>query len=214
MTSISERIYAFYSDHSEKRASKTLGASMIDSSCERKSYHNYHNKKEVTDGRILRLFETGNSQETRLITDLNNIGLTVTKAQGKLIDQEMPDFGGIPDGYSIIDDKFIIIEIKTHNDKSYKDVVKKGVRLSKPAHFDQIQIYMGLARLTNGLYVAINKNDESIYTESIEFDELHFYYLRDLASRILSKGETLKVSDSKDFFMCKMCQYRDLCHGA
>ena len=43
-------------------------------------------------------------------------------------------------------------EFKTHNQKSFDDLVKRGVEKAKPMHWDQMQAYMGLTGMERALF--------------------------------------------------------------
>ena len=61
-----------------------------------------------------------------------------------------------------------LLEIKTHNKKSFSALQRHGVKESKPEHYAQVQISMALGNLKRGLYVAVCKDDEQFYIERIK----------------------------------------------
>ena len=40
-----------------------------------------------------------------------------------------------------------ILEMKTHNEKSFKELMSKGVKNAKPQHYAQMTVYMGLMEI-------------------------------------------------------------------
>ena len=211
---IANKIYSVYAEQAEIKEKRAhLGASIIGDPCTRKVFYQYHHPKSITDGRILRLFETGNMQEERLISDLENAGISITHKQLSFNDADDPRFAGSLDAVANIDGYEYVVEIKTHNEKSYNDLAKKGVKATKPQHYTQMQVYMGWSNIHKALYLAINKNDESIYTEIVEFDMLHYQSYRSKAFDILNGVVPDRISNDHRFYYCKWCDYRKECHG-
>src|SRR5699024_7663652 len=67
---------------------------------------------------------------------------------------------------------------KNHNEKSFKHLSANGVQMSKMQHYVQMQIYMDAYSLDWGLYLAVNKNDDQLYSELIQLDPAvaaHYY---------------------------------------
>jgi hypothetical protein len=78
-----------------------------------------------------------------------------------------------------------VLEFKTHNDKSFTDLVKNKVQASKPQHYDQMNIYMGLMELDRALYMAVNKNTDDLYTEWVHFVQDRFHQLMAKAEHLI-----------------------------
>jgi hypothetical protein len=73
---------------------------------------------------------------------------------------------------------------------------------------------MGLMDLTRAMYFAVNKDTDDIYTEWVKFDQTTFNKLRQRAEKIISATEPpLKVSEREDWWECKFCDFKTLCHG-
>ena len=109
-----------------------------------------------------------------------------------------------------------LLEFKTHSEKSYKDVVSKGVQLSKPGHYAQVQLYMHFTGLTRAFYLAHNKNSDELYQERIAYDAVE-------ASRLVARAERIIKSDippprlhenpsSKAAWACQFCPHFAVCH--
>src|SRR5690606_25468238 len=83
------------------------------------------------------------------------------------ISHENGHFGGSGDGVAVgipdlAPETPALTEWKTHNDKSFADLKKRGVRESKPEHYVQMCTYMRKMGLAVALYGAVNKNIASI----------------------------------------------------
>lgn len=106
-----------------------------------------------------------------------------------------------------------LAECKTSNDKSFKQVVAKGVLSAKPVHYVQMQIYMRYLGLEWALYIAVNKNDDDMYFEIIYAKpELADQY-RELAANIITMPSAPpRLTDNPSWFECKFCAFREICH--
>ncbi len=211
--------------NSHDKARTYLGASVIGKECSRALWYDFRwtSGTKKWEGRMLRLFRTGDYEEGRMVADLRALGATVydvDPATGKQF--EFVDHGGhmkghmdgcgqhIPTGGN----KWHVLEFKTHNDKSFKDLKAKGVRASKPEHYAQMMWYMGKSGMNRALYLAKNKNDEDIHSERIEFDVVEFERIQEKAKAIIFASQPpSKISEDPKFYICNMCDHKAVCHG-
>lgn len=200
-----------------------LGASIVGHSCKRRIWGAFRWLfRETSDGKLLRIFNTGKREEERVFEELRGIGCEVstgpepgTQWTFSAIDGH---FGGSMDaavrGLPEAPKRWHCLEIKTHNDKSYKALVKEGVRAWKPMHWVQMQLYLRHFELERAAYIAINKNDDSIYLERVEYDSGKAEEFVARAEDIVySEDAPLKLSDDPEHWECKMCPMHAQCHG-
>jgi len=187
-----------------------LGCSMLGHACDRWLWLSFRWAViEKFDGRILRLFRRGQLEEQTVIQDLRAIGIHVSNTS---TNQSRVSFGSHVSGSidGILNNA--ILEIKTHALKSFDDLVKNGVKKSKPMHWAQMQVYMLGSKLDKALYYAVCKNDDRIYTEEIELD-------KDKAQALIERGKYIALSDtmpaplSQDasWYECKYCPAHSFC---
>lgn len=221
-----EAIYRTY--EAAPRYERTyLGMSEMGGECDRQLWYRWRwaSPPEAFPGRVLRLFETGHSQEVRLLDDLRAIGVEIQEtdpATGRQWEVEAVDghfrghLDGIGTGVPEAPQAEHVIECKTHNDKSFKELVARGVEQSKPAHYAQMQLYMHHKGLRRALYIAVNKNDDALYTERVHYDAT-------AALRLVARAERVIHADyapprlhedptAKAAFACAWCPARALCH--
>lgn len=196
-----------------------LGMSTLAEPCSRKQWYGFRlcAKKHI-EPRLDRLFGRGHKEEPIIQDDLRRAGVLC------LVDpNNQPEF---VDGHGHIkghpDDRLRNLpdapktdhlgEYKTHNDKSFKNMKKKGLRLSKPVHAGQMDVYMYKWKLTRGLYIAVNKNDDARYYERISLD-------KDNAISLLKKGLSIISTETppakiggSTWYECKWCDYYEICH--
>lgn len=191
-----------------------VGLSQIGHSCPRYlQYIHYWAFDSSYNVRIQRLFNVGHNAEDSMIADLKTQGIKVNQREFPItgfsghfqghIDGICSSEGGQPK----------LVEFKTHNDKSFKDLLKKSVKGSKPVHYSQMQAYMGYLELDKALYMAMNKNDSTYYFERVRFDPEHFDVLqRKEKEVILSEVLLPRIgTNSPTWFECRYCDARKVC---
>lgn len=226
--SVSPTVAAIDDHHAanqERRHYPYIRGSQIGHKCGRHLWYLFRwaHAPERFEGRILRLFETGHRDESRMIRDLMNAGVAVqTTEQGETgqISVEALDghFRGHLDGIAtgILEAPKVphLLECKTHNAKSFAQLVKHGVAVAKPEHVAQMQAYMHLRGLTRAFYLAKNKDTDELYAERVHYDAAHGAALMVKAERIRDANEApAKFSDNPDNFVCRFCASNFVCHG-
>ena len=190
-----------------------MGASILGHHCDRWLWLSFRWAViEKFPGRIRRLFRRGHNEEAWIVSDLKMIGIEMTKTGD---DQQFLKLGGhiggstdgiIERGIPEAPNKRHVAEFKTHSKKSWEAVATKGVYLSKPMHFTQMQIYMHGTGIDRALYVAVCKDDDRLYTERVRYDAVH-------AEKAIARGQRISTDDrmpppcSTDptWYECKFC---------
>lgn len=201
-----------------------LGASLAGHPCSRHLWLTFRwAARAHWDGRMLRLFERGQREEAVLVQELRGIGAEVSECDNQGGQWRVEFCGGhaggsldggvrrIPGGSK---DKWEVLEFKTHNARSFKELSEKGVEKSKFMHWCQMQIYMALTGMDRANYIAVCKDDDRIYHERVHYDA-------DVAKTILERIQSLvfmdeppaRLSDDPEHFQCRGCQHFGLCHG-
>mgnify|MGYP001765960306 CR=1 FL=1 len=198
-----------------------LGASSIGQKCERKTWLEFRWAiKREFPGRILRLFRRGHSEEQTVLSDLRLAGFTVLERDpetGRQFAFKEGHFAGSCDGI-IANGPGIaspaLLEVKTHNADSFAKLVKHGVKASHPTHYAQMQVYMAAFGLTQAMYFAVCKDDDTIHTEMVDFDPVAADTLKTKAQRIISdQVPPPPISTDPTWYECKMCNaHHDMCH--
>jgi hypothetical protein len=200
-----------------------LGASLIGHACERALWLTFHwARRSSFDGRLLRLFNTGQRAEAHFVDDLRAAGIEVHDVdafgQQFRVSAHGGHFGGSMDGagqgFPEAPAAWHVLEFKTHNAKSFKALQDKGVQASKPMHFDQMQTYMGLTGMERAFYLAENKDTSELYSERVHFDPVAFARIMARAERVITAPEpAARIHTDPAWFECKWCNFHPLCHG-
>lgn len=200
-----------------------LGASLIGRECERALWLTFRwAKPQAFEGRMLRLFARGQREEQIFIDLLRAAGIEVVDVDtttGKQFTFAAigGHFGGSMDAACQgLPESSVwhVCEMKTHSKKSFDDLEKVGVKLSKPTHYDQMQCYMGWTGMTRALYMAVCKDDDRLHLERIDADPARFEVLMNKAERIIKANQPPpRISEDATWYQCKMCEFHELCHG-
>lgn len=229
---------ALTAEHSKQSSRDYLGASRLGVSCDRALQFEYTDTPKDEDqnftGKTLRIFQAGHVFEELMIKWLRLAGINlITQKQngnqfgfavagGKVkghID------GVIIDAPTDLDFQFPMLwECKSLNDKSWKDVVKKGLAISKPIYAAQVAIYQaymesqieGISK-NPALFTAINKDTAEIHFELIPFDQELAQKTSDKAVKILCATEAHellpRIANDSTHFECKFCPWQQRCWG-
>ena len=219
-----EAIFAGYEADASDGFRSHLGASLIGKAWERALWYDFRwTTKARFEGRVLRLFETGNREEERLVRNLRRTGATVLEVDPETgrqfrVQAHGGHFGGSLDGVAIhlleAPKAWHVLEFKTHSNKSFTDLVAKKVRESKPQHFAQMQIYMNLMGMNRAMYLAVNKDTDDLYVQRVEADAAYTEQLLEKARRIIFAPTPLpRISEEPSWYQCRLCDHADVCHG-
>src|SRR6185312_3752331 len=83
-------------------------------------------------------------------------------------------------------------------------------------HYAQMMLYMHHTGINRALYIAVNKNDDALYTERVKYDAA-------VAMRLMARGQRIVTSDdaparlhedvkSKAAYACQWCSALSICH--
>ena len=219
-----EAIYAAYEKDSGDGFRSHLGASIIGKECERALWYDFRWVTQAKHpGRLLRLFETGQLEEARLVSNLRATGATVLEVDPETgrqfrVAAHGGHFGGSLDGIALnlleAPKTWHVLEFKTHSKKSFNDLLSKKVQASKPQHYAQMQIYMHLTGISRTMYLAVNKDTDELYVERLEADRACAENLLSKAQRVIFAATPLpRISDDPSWYQCRLCDHAPVCHG-
>jgi CRISPR/Cas system-associated exonuclease Cas4 (RecB family) len=210
-----------------------LGASAIGKPCLRQHWYSFRwSKPAEFSGRLYRVFQSGHLQEPRVYDDLKAIGCTLYDTDpvtGRQWTFTEPTSGGhfqgnadgIVTGLPQAPKSPHILEIKTASAKMFAEMQKSGVKKAKPEHYAQMLMYMKWSidqYKENGchkaIYIVVNKDNDDIYTERLEFDKIEAQAVIDKALAVIAATEPpVGISQDPSWYECKFCDYHSICHG-
>ncbi len=217
---------ALLARHRRQAPRDYLGGSRVGEPCARKLvYETSHAPKDRDfDSAILRIFDAGHQFEALSIRWLQQAGFDLrdrgpdgeqfgfSAARGKL--------RGHADGIILAGPDVGIRwpslwEHKALGQKSWTDLVKRGLRLSKPIYFAQVQLYMAYLDLEVALLTALNRDTLALHHEVVPFEPEEAQRLSDRAVDILRAAEAgelpPRIAQARDFYLCRFCPYATRC---
>jgi hypothetical protein len=205
--------------HVEKRRTY-IGASVLGDPCEAKLWYSFRwaHAPETHEGRMLRLFETGHVEEARMIGWLRLAGCEVIDRNEDgtqlstvfAIGHGGGHADGVVTGLPEAPKTAHLLECKTHNAKSFAQLVKTGVAVAKPEHMAQMQVYMHRFGLTRALYLAKCKDDDRLHAERVEYDASHANALMAKADRLVA-AEDVPARMYDGYYGCGWCPAKGVC---
>lgn len=103
-----------------------------------------------------------------------------------------------------------LIEVKTMNTSQFERFIELGVKRAKPGYYAQAQITMKLFDAPVCLFVVLNKNDQRIVTEVVEFDAIECSSL-EANVELAMKNEARKKGEKESSYACKWCNKKGVC---
>jgi hypothetical protein len=219
---------ALVEQNRQQRPRDYLGGSRIGEPCARKLVYEVNHTPiddgKGFDGRILRIFDAGHQFESLSIRWLRAAGFHL-----KTHRNDGGQFGfatangrvrGHIDGVIVAGPDVgiswpALFEHKALNTKSWTDLVKRGVELSKPIYYAQLQIYMAYMELHSALCTALNKDTQALHHEIVGFDAGAAQALSDKAVDIIRAADAgelpSRIASSADFYLCRWCAYAKRC---
>lgn len=202
-----------------------LGASSIGYPCSRKIWYGYRMERTPPEPRLALIFDTGKRLEDMVLDYLeiaaaNIEGFELIRASEDnnwlhTASREVPQFQGHYDAKIIIAGSLaIILEIKTAKDAEFNNFKKKGLTTWRPEYYAQIQSYMGMENIPNGVELVINKDNQQIHEEWLQFDAIYYAELEERARGIIEATEPPeRINKNPTFYLCQSCSYKRECHG-
>lgn len=193
-----------------------LGMSQIGNPCKRKLWYDFRwCYDSAISSRIKRLFARGEYEETVIQMELDNLKLNYT--------DQVPCTGpnkhikGTADAVLYYNHKIdlyhkTVLEIKTANDKNWKQFQKVGVKAKSPLYYAQAQLYCHALDIKECLFVITNKNTEDRLYEVIDYCKEEAEHLLRIAEDVIfAQFPPPKIGDAT-YFECKYCNAAEICH--
>ena len=200
-----------------------LGISQLGHECDRCLWYVVQNApRDHVTPRTIRIWERGSWEEARIISDLETIGCTVTDTQSE-VELSIPEAkckvlghcDAVVHNLPTDPDYPHLLEIKTAADTSFSKFRSSGIKKANYQYWLQAQLYAVLMGIPKILFVVVNKNDESRYFETFKAEPAVLFPIQvRVAEIMLTEEAPEKIGNGhSDFFTCRMCSFRTVCHG-
>ena len=220
---------ALQAENAATTARDYLGGSRRGAACERQLQYEY--AKAPVDhgkgfsGRLLRIFERGHRTEDMVIRWLRLAGFTLKTEDGNGHQFGFSVAGGRLRGH--VDGVVIagpegfaypaLWENKCLGSKSWRDLVKNGLAISKPVYAAQVAVYQAYLDLFDhpAIFTAVNADTMEIYVERVPFDAALAQRMSDRAVRVITATDAQeqlpRAFQDPTHFECKFCAYAQRC---
>lgn len=198
-----------------------LGMSSLGHHCSRYLWYYFHlcHDQKISK-QLQRIFDRGNMEEPRVVFDLEEAGMVVTGCLDNQKEYKDPTghirghSDGIVNNVPGAEKTTHLLEIKTANEKKFREFTRFGVKRSNPQYYCQIVQYMDDEKLTRTLYVITNKNNEERYYERIDADPVAAQQLKERGEFIITTPTPPeRISTQPEWHQCRMCDAADVCWG-
>lgn len=209
-----------------------LGASLIGNPCSRQIWYQYKGyEQESFEAETLWNFEDGHRIEDITAARLRRVkGITLWTHDDKGNQYGFMDYNGQFRGHC---DGVIlgilqapktphVWENKCSADKKFNEFVsvkaKFGDKLTlknwNENYYAQAQLYMHYLKLDRHYTTVARAGGRDYASCRTEYDPEYADQIRDKAFKIINAKEAPpKISDKPDFFICRFCSFREICHG-
>jgi len=156
---------------------------------------------------------------------IRGYGLNVYKPQVIEPDEQIranfpPHLGGSMDGILHVPSNyveeygyFIVLELKTHNQKSFMKTIRNGesTQWTSPQHYVQGNAYATQTGCKYFIYVAQNKNTDELYLrdEAVQIHVTELNIIR--ANNIIYRQKATESPKTQEKWRCNMCDYKPIC---
>ena len=203
----------------------SISPSILNQPCRRKILLSHiwaapHNFKYNPD--TLRRFQLGNKIEEYIIEIIKLAGFKIKHLEN---DQQIGYYKcnnhihGKIDGIVEIANEEHILEIKSVNEKDFKDLAKNKLKNTIDKYYIQMQLYMHYLKIHSAFLIAYNKNNSELYIENIQYDRnskkktiRYSYFLRNKITT--NTFEKFKKISSEPKWACKGfggCPFAQIC---
>ena len=204
---------------------KVLRASRAGFPCDRNLWYSVNVEScGEPDERTQRIFDVGTCLEPLVVEWLRRDGWDVEYNAGSQtapFEVNIPLNGGLLSGHPDCfitrgDVKNVLADIKTMNERSFREWRRNGTLKSKPQYADQVHIYargcLEMGRPVDHLaIVGVNKNTSELHIDFMEYDESRIAEILSRSERIMTMRDAPRTGSPRESWSCRYCEYREMC---
>lgn len=215
---IVEKIDHAYAMEPEDKARSYIGASSIGTKCDAEIAYSLRGFPGTPpEPRTKRIFRDGHRIERTVVSDLRKAGfriLEVDETTGRQWRFELAGGHIVCNTDGLIDiegnEQLDLLEIKSMNNRMFTTFKSKGVKVSHPKYWDQIQMMGGMGALRRCVFIAYNKDNSEYWVEIVEIDPMEWAFIKTRIETVW-RGEAAKVSSDPASFLCRFCFKQGVC---
>lgn len=207
-----------------------LKPSSLGSECLAKEWFRWRWVKLIQyKARSIRLKNRGKAEEGNVFAWLKSSGWEVMELDPNRVKLNKPiqqfkvkDFDGHMTGYldaimrhpTFSQGQWILGEVKQFKKDRFSQYVKKGIVISDPEYYSQVCIYMQHYNLPWTIIFGICKDDDEIHIEIVMANPEEVVRVMQRGAVIInSPTRPTRLAETATHFVCKQCDYSDVCHS-
>ena len=216
---LKQKIDDAYDAEPPERARQYIGASGAGTTCSAEmafSLRGFPGTK--IDPGLKRIFKFGHMLEDFVVADIKKTGVEIREVDPSTGRQwEYSALGGHVschmDGLIEFGDGVErILEIKSMNKANFSKFKSKGVAVSHPKYYAQLQMMMYMSGFRESCFIAICKDNCEYHFQLVKYDSLEMLVIRGRVGDAL-QNKARKISSDETFWKCRGCFKRDACFG-
>lgn len=200
-----------------------IGASSIGDPCSRKIWYQYnHAEGTPRDSKSLLAINDGHRTEAVIVEMYRKLPYIMLVTGGGFEWPELSGhYDGIITGLKQAPETTHIFEVKCVNEVKFKELMnlkhdfgeKTALQKWDKTYYAQACIYMYAEKLTRHYLVCATPGCRDMMSIRTEANNEYAKALVDKARRIKEATEPPERIGGKDWWECRMCRYRKVCHG-
>lgn len=207
---LKELIDKFYLDQQRDREQTRFYISDV-GKCHRSVFFKFKNAPgEKMEPRILRIFERGEYLHRNIFNILYRLRIGMT-TEVSIPAQEI--ISGRADAILCINNENYILDIKSMNSMVFRNLTEP-----KEENVYQLQLYLHFFKISKGILLYIDKDQQNIKEFLINYDEKLAHSLlkefEGLKEKIDSNIIPAKLSDCDKNWQCRYCRFKETCSMA
>lgn len=217
-------------EENAKPPRKYIGASSIGDECSRKIWYQYNGFVGLPiESKGLFAIEDGHRTEELIVSrfrKLPYIQLWTHKDDGTQYGFQWPElsghYDGVIKGLRQAPETAHIFEVKCVNEKKFNELKnlkqdfgeRRALRKWDKTYYAQACVYMYAEKLTRHYLVCATPGGRDMISVRTEADDVYAKALVDKARRIKEATEPPERIGGKDWWECRFCRFREVCHEA
>lgn len=206
-----------------------LGASAVGDECSRRQWYKLQGHAEDFPAATIRRFQDGHDTEAKIIKWLRLLDGIELYAEDDGQQYGFADldgrfrghYDGVVRGIPQSPKTWHILEIKTANEKKFKELKKllrdgdekKALQEWSPRYYAQAMLYCWYEKLDRHLTIVATPGGRDLVTVRTAANATFAKSLRDKAKRLLGATEPPERIGGPDWWQCKYCSFKDMCHN-
>lgn len=216
-------------DHANEKPRDYVGASGVSEECSRKVWYGLNGYKQEFPVKALMAIQDGHDTEEKInewVRRIPGIELYTHNEDGNqygfsdLQGKYKGHYDGVIRGIPQAPKTWHIYEVKCVGEKYFKELQKiikehgekEALKRWRPTYYGQAVTYMWYEKLTRHITVVSTPGGRELLTVRTNANATYAKSLKEKAERIINATEPPERIGGEDYWKCRMCGFREVCH--